>query len=334
MDELTGFSSPNDFSTFILRAKLAKRFGVFGQIPMWGGIKLHEFYPPLSTLVVGRATMIGALAIYFLLTFPALAVNKGVLTAVLFYLSYFHLVPLLHYGRYSEFLGYALIILAAFTGNPFVSGLLYGLGALSHPTSLIFGFLLLAPRLDIFVFITAFVVCGWWYVPFILKSRRLPFLEEERTDRLSGVYKISIASMINIVLFLFFPIHVFIFGVLWWLSPITLKDSRKPVFDADILRRPRHFYGIIRKPFFMSSLSREFPGLQGIREETILIEQEGYAGSIDQYWTWAVAGHMLDKGVIVYNGLPSTEVPKENLRIVELPSYSIDELRSSSNNRG
>ena len=37
MDELIGFGRVNDFSTFVLRASLAKRFGLFGEIPMWGG---------------------------------------------------------------------------------------------------------------------------------------------------------------------------------------------------------------------------------------------------------------------------------------------------------
>ena len=103
MDELIGFGRVNDFSTFVLRANLARRFGLFGEIPMWGGIKLHGFYPPFSTILVQLFTMRGALLLYIVSTFITWSYGRGPVFAALYLFSFFHVFHLLLLARLWRF---------------------------------------------------------------------------------------------------------------------------------------------------------------------------------------------------------------------------------------
>ena len=131
MNSLIGLGSPNDFCNFVLRAGLARRYGIFGRIPMWGGMRLHLFYPPLSSLLVRFISMQGALLLYLVLTACVWGYYRGWLVAVLFLISFYHFQPLLKVGRFAEFLGYTFITLAFFTKSSIACGVLLGLAGLT-----------------------------------------------------------------------------------------------------------------------------------------------------------------------------------------------------------
>ena len=59
----------------------------------------------------------------------------------------------------------------------------------------------------------------------------------------------------------------------------------------------------------------------------IILEGENeFSGSL-KHLVWASAAYLLEKNIIVYNGLPSTEVPAGNLQIPkDLKVYSIFDL--------
>lgn len=328
MGELIGFSQPNDLAAHLLRAKLARRFGVFGHTPIWGGVRLHEFYPPLSTVIIQKLGITGAVLFYFLLTSIVWSIGKGPITATLFLVSYFHLIPMLYMGRYTEFLGYTLVASAVFAKDGLISGILLGLAGLSHPVALLFGLAALALRLDVILFLVAFIICGWWYVPFVLKRRKLSFLKEKRPDKVFGVYLISYDSMVNMAFFLFSPSWMNIFGVLLWLSPVSLKEHFKPILGIRYIYRRLRTYAIpLRKPFFISDLVRELPNLKNINDSPIAIIQQRELLSIGN-WVWACACYLLDKNIIVYNGLPATEIPINSLHIPpNVREISLEELK-------
>ena len=311
MDELIGFGKPMDFATFVLRAKLSKKFGMFGTIPMWGNIKLHEYYPPLSTLMVRLFSMTGSLLIYFVLNYYMWTVNKGVFVAFLFLISYFHLVPALYVGRFAECFGYTLVLFAYFTKNDILSGIFLGMAALSHPLPLAFGSVLLVTHLSFVPYVIAFLICGWWYVPFIIKRQRLPFLKEKRSDKVFGAYLHSWASMVNILLFIFFPPSISIFGVIWWLLPIYIDKD----FNVKITKDAWDFtYELLkRKPLFLSQLPEKMHFLNKIKNTVAIVQKNGYLSTNTH--AWACAAYLLDRGVIIYNGLPATEVPADKLEI-------------------
>lgn len=312
LDELIGFGEPMDFATFVLRAKLSKKFGMFGRIPMWGNIRLHEYYPPVSTLMVRLFSMVGALIIYFALNFYIWTLNRGILIAFLFLVSYFHLLPALYIGRFAECFGYTLVLLAYFTKNDILSGIFLGIAALSHPLPLAFGSVVLISRLSFVPYLIAFLVYGWWYIPFIIKRRKLSFLKERRSDKVFGIYLGSWASMVNILLFLFFPLWISILGDIWWFLPIYIDKN----FNVKITKEAWHFnFGLLkRRPFFLSQLPNAMRFLKNKINTTVaIVQKNGYLST--NTWTWACASYLLDKGVIVYNGLPATEVPTDKLDI-------------------
>ncbi len=336
-DELIGFTGPSDFSTFVLRAGLSKRYGFFGTIPIWGGVKLHEFYPPIATVIVRYLGMFGALILYFIFV-PVLWINyKGLATAVLFMSSYFHIFPLLIVGRYAEFMGYGFLSLAIFVDNDILSGILWGLGSLSHPLPMMLGAIIFLLKLKIQTIIVAFIVCGWWYVPFFLKRKRLSYLKEMRSDKLFGLYFIQYLSMVNILIYLFAPLWLQIVTSLTWFLPFSFKPNMLPKDFGlrNILLRFKPFFEI--KPFFTSDLTKHFPKLKEIKEGPIVLTQKSYNPEIDfgeqaigsfGLWIWSCACYLLERGVIVYNGLPSTEVAVDHLNITEgLPVYSVESLR-------
>jgi len=58
----------------------------------------------------------------------------------------------------------------------------------------------------------------------------------------------------------------------------------------------------------------------------ILEGEDEFAGSL-KHWVWASAAYLLERNIIVYNGLPSTEVPTQNLQIPkDFKVYSIFDL--------
>lgn len=313
MDELIGFGKPTDYATFVLRSKLSRRFGLFGKVPMWGDVRLHEYYPPLSTLLVRYFSMAGALSLCITLTLFVWILNKGILIALLFLISYFNVVPLLHQGRFAEVFGHTLVLWAYFTKNDIISGLFLGLAALSHPLPLIFGSVLLFNRLSFTQYLVTFLICGWWYIPFLIKRKKLAFLKERRPDKVFGIYVSQWAYMGNVILFLFFPLWINIFSVLWWLIPIYIDES----FKIKIEKKGWKFnLGLLkRKPFFLSDLIHKVPVLNEIKESIVMIQRGGYLSTGN--WVWASASYLLDKDIIVYNGLPATEIPEDKL---EFPS--------------
>jgi len=311
LDELVGFGKPMDFATFVLRAKLSRKSGVFGRIPMWGNIRLHEYYPPLSTLIVRLLSMVGALTLYLVLNLYVWAFNKDLLLALLFLVSYFHLVPLLYVGRFAECFGYTLVILAYFTKNDILSGIFLGLAALSHPLPLAFGSVVLISHMSFIPYVTAFLVCGWWYIPFIVKRRKLSFLKERRSDKVFGVYLHSWASMVNILLFLFSPPWISILGDIWWVLPVHIDKN----FKVKISKEAWHFnFSLLkRKPFFLSQLPSKMHFLNELNGTVAIVQKNGYLST--NTWAWACAAYLLDRDVVVYNGLPATEVPADKLSI-------------------
>jgi len=345
-NEIIGFGrGPNDFANFLLRAELSRKYGLFGRIPMWGGVRLHEFYPPLATLVVRLLGMKLAVVLYFLLTSTVFTAYKGPLVCILYLLSFPHLVPMLYVGRYSEFLGYTLVAAAVFAQNSVLSGVFLGLAGLSYPVPLLLGIVVLAFRLDGLIFLVAFIVCGWWYVPFVLNRRKLSFFSDMRPDKVLGLYVMQWLSMINLGLFLFAPLTAALFGLFLWLLPFSLRRSFIPVrkrqkplklFSLDYIRRRiARLFPV--KGFFISDLLDRMPGLRQLRDGQVLIKQPSFypdvldmknqiIGSLGT-WIWASAAYLAGRGVIVYNGLPSTEVSVSNLQIPEgIKSYTIFDL--------
>lgn len=311
MDELIGFGKPTDYATFVLRSKLSKRFGLFGKVPMWGGVRLHEYYPPLSTLLVRYFSMVGALSIYIAISFFIWTLNKGILTALLFLISYPSLMLLLYQGRFAELFGHTLVLFAFFTNNNILSGLFLGLAALSHPLPLIFGSMLLFNRLSFTPYLVAFLICGWWYIPFLIKRKKLAFLKDRRPDKVFGIYLSQWAFMVNVVLFLFSPLWISIVSVLWWLIPIYIDES----FKIKINKEGWKFnLGVLkRKPLFLSDLIHKIPILSEIKENIAMTQRGGYLSTGN--WIWASASYLLDKDIIVCNGLPATEIPEDKLDI-------------------
>ncbi|MGD2200577.1 MAG: hypothetical protein PVJ38_02955 [Candidatus Bathyarchaeota archaeon] len=332
MDELIGLGRVNDFSTFVLRAKLAKRFGMFGEIPMWGGIKLHQFYPPLSTILVRFLTMGGALLLYLTSTAIVWSLGRGIPFAALYLLSFFHVFHMLENGRFSEFLGYTLAVSAWFMDSGIYSGILYGLAALSHPLGFLVGGALLALKMDLMPFLVAFPLCGLWYTNFLFQREELSYLEEKRPDKILGIYVCSYLSMVNLLFFLFTPMWLGILGTLIvWLLPVSLKGNyRQPRISlTQIEARIRYFLGALKTPVYLSHLSNILPKIDDIGETPVLINKDDYASSFNEL-VWASASYLLDRDIIVFNGLPATEVPLDNLNLtqaIDLKEYSVDELK-------
>jgi len=332
MDELIGFGRVNDFSTFVLRSRLAKRFGLFGGIPMWGGIKLHEFYPPLSTILVQWLTMRGALLFYLLSTVIAWSYGRGPLFAGLYLISFFHVFHLLENGRFAEFLGYTLAISAWFLDSGMFSGILFGLAGMSHPLGFFTGFALMALKGDLTPFLIAFPLFGWWYTIFLIKRGKLSYLAEARPDKFLGIYFASYFSVANLLMFLFAPLWLCAIATVGiWLLPVSLKGNySKPTLSfPQIEARMRYFIGALRKPVYLSMIGEMLPGLDGIEESPVMLKEHDYASSFNEL-VWASAAYLLERDVVVYNGLPSTEVPRDSLELTlasDIPKYTVEDLK-------
>ncbi|MEE8354951.1 MAG: hypothetical protein V3S09_03915 [Candidatus Bathyarchaeia archaeon] len=332
LDELIGFGRVNDFSTFVLRANLARRFGLFGEIPMWGGIKLHGFYPPFSTILVQLLTMRGALLLYIVSTFITWSYGRGPVFAVLYLFSFFHVFHLLENGRFAEFLGYTLVVSAWFLNSGIFSGILFGFAAMSHPLGFMVGFPLMALKLDLTPFLVAFPVCGWWYTVFLIQRKRLSYLVEKRPDKFLGIYFASYLSIANLLLFLFAPLWlcaIVTIGV--WLLPVSLGGnySKPTISFPQIEARIRYFIDAFRTPVYLSEIKEILPKLDDIEESPVMIKEDDYASSFNEL-VWASATYLMDRGIVVYNGLPSTEVPRDSLELTlasGLPKYTIEDLK-------
>jgi hypothetical protein len=338
MKELMGFNRPNDFAIFSLRAKLSRLYGLFGQVPAWGGTKLHEFYPPLSTIVVRIFGITAAVLLYLAVVSVTWSIYRGPLIAVLFLFSFCHFYTMMLAGRFSEYLGYYFVALAVFLKMNVLSGLFLGLAGLCYPVPLMLGGILLLSRLDVVPYLIAFVVCGWWYVPFFLKRRRLTFLKEKRADKVFGLYRVQWAGMVNVTVFMFCPewLAVIFFAGQWILELIILYRSYGL---AEAAGRLKLLLSV--KPFWADDLVKRFPLINRIDEKVVILKDkpagsnflrmdDEIAGSL-KIWVWACACYLIDKGIVVYNGLPSTEVPHEKTIPDTIPqdikSYWLDELR-------
>jgi len=316
MHELIGFGQPNDLAAVVLRAKLMRIFGIFGTTPMWEGQRLHEFYPPLTSIVVGYLTMGGSMILYFLLTFVVWSQARGAPTAILFLISYFHFSPLIYVGRFPEAVGYLFLTLAYFAPNDLMSGFLMGIGALAHPLPALAGSVVLLTRHSMVLYLVEAIVCGWWYLPFILKRKKLAYLREKRGDKFLGIYFVSYGLMLNELAFLFMPSWIGILGLLWWLSPLYIDRNYRVRFAVERIRR---ITGLVaRKPFFVDDVILRMPILRNVTGPCVIWQRsrtrKGHLSSVTN-WVWAGACYLLERGVIVYNGLPETEVSRERLGI-------------------
>lgn len=328
MNEIIGFGRVNDFTNIVLRSKLSKKYGLFGEVPMWGGVKLHKYYPPLSTVItyLFNGDITGSLLIYFLLTASAMFILTDYVNTILFLVSFYHIVPLLHYGRYAELLGYGFVLFGLCFTNPIIAGIFLGLCGLTYPISFIFGLMLFLIRFNVNIYIVAFIVCGWWYVRLLMslaKGERIRYLHEQRSDKIFGFYKISILSMVNILMFLFLPWQIYIFGVLIWVVPFNKKLKFSLKFASD---RLKYYIGMFSKPYRISDLLKALPKLDKISEKTVLISQNSKFITSLGLLIWGSACYLLDKGIIVYNGLPPTEIGRLEIPKPGLPTYSVEGL--------
>ncbi|MCM8795684.1 MAG: radical SAM protein [Candidatus Omnitrophica bacterium] len=340
MKELIGFNNfPNDFVNFSLRAKLSKKYGFFGKIPMWAGVRLHQFYPPLSTLSVRILGIRGTILFYLIFTFWIWSHYHNPLTALLYLLGFYHFSILLCVGRLSEFFGYSLVAFSFLNSNPIFSGISLGLSGLFYPLPFFVGLFILLFKFNLLIYLIAFLVCGWWYIPFILNYRKISFLKEKRTDKILGLYYMQWMSIFNLIIFLFGNLWLKItVSLLAWLYPGHLRYGLFPgkiEFKGyiDRIKSKIKIY-VFLWPFFCEDIPRVIPGINKIKESTVVLEypfcdeasQDRYSGSLKP-WIWACANYLIDKGIIVYNGLPSTEVPLENIKIPEnIKRYSLRDL--------
>jgi len=325
MNELVGFGRPNDLAAVVLRAKLARFYGIFGITPMWGGQRLHEFYPPLASVITRYFTMAGALTLYFLLCFATWGLGKDIITAVLFLVSFFHIVPTVYVGRFPEALGYLCLTMACFAPNDLVSGAFIGFAALSHPIPGVVGTLILATRGSVNLYLVEAIVCGWWYIPFFLKRKKLSYLYENRRDKILGIYVYSYMLMFNEIIFLFFPQLIGGFGLLWWFLPIFIDRHFRTQLGVKAIRRKfRYFF---QKPFLVRDTEINIPILRHISEPCIILQMRSKKKSLSEgNWIWAAACYLLEKGIILYNGLPATEVSRQRLFFpVKIPIFEFNE---------
>jgi len=283
-------------------------------------------------MLVKWLTMRGALIAYLVSTLIVWSYGRGPLFAVLYLASFFHVFHLLENGRFAEFLGYTLVVSAWFIDSGMFAGIIYGLGAMSHPLGFFVGFALMALKLDLTPFLIAFPVCGWWYTIFLIKRNQLSYLEEERPDKFLGIYYASYLSIANLLLFLFAPLWLCATATIAiWLLPVSLKGSySKPTISfPQIEARIRYFFEALRNPVYLSGIKETLPRLDEIEESPVMIKEHDYASSFNEL-VWASATYLMDRGIVVYNGLPSTEVPRDNLELIyesNIPKYTIEDLK-------
>ena len=356
-NDLLGFGRPNDFGNYLLRAKLSKQYGLFGMIPMWGGIRLHEFYPPVSTVIVRYLGMKWAFIAYVAAVAATWSIGRDTLTCLLFMISYHHFRPLIEAGRFSEFLGYLFVAGALFTQHSITAGVLLGLAGLCYPSPLFFGVVAVSYRFDWTLYVIALIVCGPWYAQFLWKSRRLSWLKEARRDKVFGLYVTQWAMMANVAVFAFGPMWAkILITVSLWFAPVSVQlqrgKNRVSLSLSSLERRLKVFVAV--KPFYSRDLLQRIPGLQGIDEPLILLSQ---GGGFEELWLsenvkargqagekvhhdgwdplrgslvmliWPCACWLINRGTVVFNGLPSTEVPESHVsHIPDLPVYSIEEM--------
>jgi hypothetical protein len=92
------------------------------------------------------------------------------------------------------------------------------------------------------------------------------------------------------------------------------------------------------RPFYETDLVKRMPGLLEINEKCIAITQpnlypevvlsgeDEFSGSM-KIWVWVCATYLIERDIIVYNGLPSTEVSGTNLKVpADIKTYSIFDL--------
>lgn len=281
-NELVGFGKPNDLAHVVARVEFSKGYGLFGRLPVWGGMRLHELYPPASTVLVRALGMVNSLNLFFALNLIVWAYFTNIWTALLFTFSYFTFGSLLYTGRFPEWLGYLMVTLAFFTPFP---GIFLGLAGLFHPLALVFGSVILLTKFNILTYIIAFCVCGWWYVPFLLKMRKFSYLKEKRKDKIFGIYFTSLAMMGNLILFMFFP-QFAPFSLIGWLWGVKYIRS---------------------KPYYISDLKGDLPFLDKIKDFNVAIVQKGKELLTVGSYAWASAAYLLKDYIIVYNGLPATD---------------------------
>lgn len=324
---IIGFKKPNDLAAVWLRVEAAKKFGIFGNTPFFGGkVKLHEYYPPLATLACRALGMDTCLFLIPILMATLLWNFISPLSAALFASSYFVLVPHFHIGRLPEFQGYLFIMAMFFMQNSPIAGILWGLGALSHPTSLIFGGILVAAKYAILILggtdatysiedaalTAAFAAgtCAWWYLPFVLKSKNLAYGAEKRADKLFGIYLTSYASFANVAASVlgFWPFQLA--TVLWWACPVFINEKFAITFSLDNARKNLALFPV--KPYTEKNLAADFPKINSIHEPVIALK-DGLSGFSEGNYVWAVSAYLLSKGTVVENGMPKTEVPTRAL---------------------
>lgn len=347
---ILGFGLPNDFCAMLFRALLAKKYGIFGRVPCWNGVKLHRFYPPLTTLLVMNFNISGTLVLYFVLTALSWMILAGPITALLFTLSFFHVWITAKVGRLPESFSF-LMIFIAFSSQlwfPFLT-----LAILFHPIGLIVGlplygyqFLqtLMTGNLANILWYLGMLLCsiglsGFWLIPFLAGRRQLNFFGDKRHDKLLGVYFISYLSFFNMLFFMFVkdPIFQAIFFTVSSLGYLLFTKLRSKIMF--LRRRIVHvmedesnqklFY---RKFIYtVDDIPEEFPKINTLNQQVMIVLTDNgdqFNVSYD-LWTWACACYLLaKKNIVVFNGLAATEVPKDQLFIPdEVHMVRLDDLR-------
>lgn len=305
-NDIIGFGEPSDLAGHLFRAKLAEKYGLFGKIPMWGGVKLHQFYPPLASVVINTFSLKLSLLLTIIYAFSIFSFYRGPLTGSLFVLSYFFFSSLVYCGRFPEVLGHLFIIHAFFSGNFVVSGLFLGLAGLTHPLAFMFGCLLLLSKLNPLIYLVAAPICGWWLLPFYKKRKEIGYLVEgERYGTFLSIYWLSWGTIINNLLFVLVPWpYAALIGIGCW---ATSWQNNEPRFKK-----------LFSRPVFFNQTPKLYPSIRKIKEKQIVIlPKSARRIPSPSIWSgkWAIGNYLLNKGINVYNSFPETETPHSKLRI-------------------
>jgi len=358
---IIGFGCINDIVAHQLRVRLAKKYGLFGNVPMFGGFKLHELYPPATSIML-MIPLQYLLPLYFFLWSCVFAPDFSL--AGLYFCSFLHLWITLKVGRISESFGLLFVaashlmrIYVVPFSMEFLSGFFLGIAGLFHPTAFLCGVALwgirilrniVEMRLLSYPFtpelvryyvtclipllsISAAAVMASWYVPFIRKRKQLPFLGEKRGDKLFGIYYTSYLSMINLAVFILLPKYAllwFCVTAVGYSLPLLkrvkfVQRLRERVANAP-LNPPVEKWRI----WTLDDVPKLYPKLDSITAPVILLKSN--RGISMQWELWACTLYLLEKrGIVVYNGMIETEVLKENLEapLPDLPSYVLEELK-------
>jgi hypothetical protein len=191
-----------------------------------------------------------------------------------------------------------------------------GLAALTHPIPALIGTLVLFTKRSATLYFIEALLCGWWYIPFFLKRKKLAYIQENRPDKILGIYLTSYALMFHELAFLFLPPFVGgVVGLLGWILPLYIDRSFR--IRIGVQGTLHNIKFVKRRPFLVRDVERYMPFLRSISEPCVILQKSKTQeqGISIANWVWAAAVYLLMQGVVLYNGLPATEVSSERLTI-------------------